>query len=123
MLAFTDKHVIGPQDIADIAIFLKRLPVPPNNGNGPGSEPARGKTLYEKHCASCHGDNGEGDGDKFYPRVSGQHFKYMLREMVGIRDGVRLNANPKMMRVIQTYTDADMEAVANYMSRFTVPAT
>jgi cytochrome c553 len=123
MLPFADKHVIGPQDIADIAAFLKSLPVPPNNGKGPGgSELARGKTLYEKNCAVCHGDNGEGDGDKFYPRVSGQHFKYLLREMVDIRDGVRLNANPKMMSVVKPYTDADIEAVADYMSRFAVAA-
>lgn len=121
MLPFADKHVIGPQDIADIASFLKALPVPPNNGKGSGKELAQGRKLYEKDCAVCHGERGEGDGAKFYPRVSGQHYKYLLREMIDIRDGVRLNANVKMMRVIKPYTQQDLEAVADYMSRFSPP--
>ncbi len=121
MLPFADKHVIGPQDIADIATFLKALPVPANNGKGPGSDLEHGRKLYEKDCAVCHGERGEGDGSKFYPRVSGQHFKYLLREMADIRDGVRLNANPKMMRVIKPYGERDMAAVADYMSRFALP--
>jgi len=32
---------------------------------------------------------GEGGANRFYPRVSGQHFKYMPREMIDICDGVR----------------------------------
>lgn len=121
MLPFADKHVLGAQDIADLAAFLKALPVPPDNGKGPGKDLARGRSLYEKDCAVCHGDRGEGDGDKFYPRVSGQHFKYLLREMQEIQSGQRLNANPKMMRVIRPYVNADMEAVADYMSRLALP--
>jgi cytochrome c553 len=121
MLPFADKHVISPQDIADIAVYLKGLPVPPNNGKGPGTELALGRRIYDKDCATCHGDNGEGDGDKFYPRVSGQHFKYLQRESIDIRDGVRLNANPKMIRAIRRYTNAEIAAVADYMSRFPLP--
>lgn len=121
MLPFADKHVIGPQDIADIAAYLKGLPVPPNNGKGPGTDLGGARTLYQKDCQACHGERGEGDGNKFYPRVSGQHYKYLLREMIDIRDGVRLNANPKMMRVIKPYSQQDLEAVADYMSRFPLP--
>lgn len=118
MLPFADKHVISPQDIADIAVFLKGLPVPPNNGKGPGDNLESAKKLYEADCADCHGMKGEGINDKFFPRVSGQHFKYLLRESFAIRDGERRNANPKMVRIIKGYSDADIAIVADYMSRF-----
>lgn len=120
MYPFADRHVLGPQDIADIALFLQGLPVPANQGKGPGDDLERGRTLYANDCASCHGDAGEGDEGKFYPRVSGQHYAYLLREGIEIRDGRRRNANPKMVKVVKAYSDADMRAVSDYMSRFAV---
>ncbi len=121
MLPFIDKHAISPQEIADIAVYLQGLPVPANNGKGPGDDLVRGKKLYAEGCAACHGDNGEGSADEFYPRVSGQHYQYLVREAREIRDGIRLNANPKMMRNIKSYSDADIAAVSDYMSRFPLP--
>jgi cytochrome c553 len=44
-----------------------------------------------RHCAECHGRGGEGDAGQFYPKASGQHFKYLLRGLIDIPDGVRLN--------------------------------
>ncbi len=122
MYPFADKHVISPQDIADIALFLESLPVPSNNGKGSGSDLERGRKLYVQDCTSCHGDRGEGDEGKFYPRVSGQHYEYLLREGVEIRDGRRRNANPKMVKAIKGYSNDEMRAVSDYMSRFPVAA-
>lgn len=118
MYPFVDKHVIGPQEIADIAVFLQSLPAPPDNGKGEGDALARGKALYDADCQNCHGAQGEGDAAKFYPRVSGQHYRYLLGEGIDIRDGRRRNANPKMVKVVKGYSDADMRAVSDYMSRF-----
>jgi len=120
MYPFADRHVLSPQDIADVALYLQGLPVPANNGKGPGDNLDRGRTLYENDCASCHGDDGEGDENKFYPRVSGQHYAYLLREGVEIRDGRRRNANPRMVKVVKPYSDSDMRAVSDYMSRLPV---
>ncbi len=84
------------------------------------------RERYERYCASCHGD-GDGDGDggegnaqRFYPRVSGQHYQYLLRESIDIRDGVRLNANPKMVTIVKRFSNADLAALADYMSRLPV---
>ena len=118
MLPFADKHVISPQDIADIAVYLRGLPVPPDNGKGPGEDLDRAKKLYEADCADCHGKQGEGINDKFFPRVSGQHYKYLLHESIAIRDGERRNTHPKMVRTIKGYSDADIKIVSDYMSRF-----
>lgn len=119
MYPFANAHIISIQDIADIAVYLSSLPVKPDNGKGPGgTDVALGQKLYENGCNKCHGDSGEGNGEKFYPRLSGQHFKYLVREMTYIRDGQRRNANPKMVEQIKPYSAADIEAVADYVSRF-----
>jgi len=117
MEPFSSEHVLSPQDMADIATYLQGLPIPANLGKGPGAALGRGKDMYLRDCASCHGERGEGNGAKFYPMVAGQHFAYLLREARLVRDGERGNANPEMMRAIKSYSDDDLEAVADYMSR------
>lgn len=121
MFPFAGKHVVTPQEIADIAIYLQNMKIPRDNGKGPGARLTRGKELYLKECQTCHGDNGEGNAAKFYPVLAGQHYKYMLREIRDIRDGKRRNANPKMVKVVKDYPEADAEAVADYMSRLMMP--
>jgi len=117
MFPFANEHVLGPQDIADVAVYLQGLPVNADNGKGSGSDLARGKALYLKDCATCHGERGEGHGPGFQPRLSGQHYLYLLHEGRAIRDGERRNADPKMVGVIKVYRDADLEAVLDYVSR------
>ncbi|MDD5295982.1 MAG: c-type cytochrome [Rhodocyclaceae bacterium] len=120
MLPFASQHVLSPQDIADIAVYLEGLPVPAENGRGPGTALEAGRKLYVEDCQSCHGAAGEGDGARFYPRLSGQHYAYLLREGLAIREGERGNANPKMMKIIRPYSDADLKAALDYASRLSV---
>lgn len=87
------------------------------NGKGPGAALPRGRELYERDCADCHGAKGEGDARKFYPTVAAQHYRYLLREEQRIRDGDRRNANQDMVRVIKGYSQADLEAVADHMAQ------
>lgn len=121
MLPFADRHVISPQDIADIAAYLTALPVPDNNGKGPGDNLAAARKLYEADCADCHGKAGEGDASRFYPRVSGQHYKYLLREAIDIRDGRRANAYPRMREIVKSLSDSQLSELADVMSRFPLP--
>ncbi len=116
MYPFANEHVITPQDMADIAMYLHGLPMPERHGEGPGSNLALGAKLYKADCDNCHGANGEGDEKKFYPRLEGQHYRYLLRQTIDIRDGVRRNANPDMVSAIKDYSTADVEAVIDYIS-------
>jgi cytochrome c553 len=113
---------IGVQDIADIAAFLARLPVPAGNGRGPGTDLAQGAKLYDRNCQDCHGKRGEGDDAEPYPVLTGQHYPYLVRQIREIRDGRRANANRTMRRELRGYSDADVEAVADYVSRLPPPA-
>ncbi len=120
MLPFADHQSLSIQDIADIGTFLQQLPVPPDQGQGDGRDLARGRQLYDRDCASCHAPDGMGDAGRFYPRVSGQHYRYLVHEGRMIRDGERRNANPDMVGVIKYYSDEEITAVADYVSRLPV---
>ena len=107
--------------LVDIAAYLQALPFEGSIGKGPGTDLARGKQLYERDCAACHGASGQGDAVKFYPMVSAQHYRYLLREVIAIRDGSRGNSNAQMVNVVKPYTPAEIEAVSDYMSQMAPP--
>ena len=111
---------LSDQDIADIAVYLQSLPVPPTQGQGPGTDLVRGRQLYDRDCSICHGQRGQGKGDQFFPRVSGQHYLYLLREGRAFRDGQRRNVHPEMAAAISKYTDDELTAVSDHMSRLPV---
>ncbi len=112
----------GSQSIADVAAYISKLPMNPENGVGPGDDLAHGEQLYKENCVRCHGENGEGDNDKFYPRIHGQHYNYLMRQYQWIKEGKRRNANPDMVQQIQGFTDKDTSAVLDYVSRLRPPA-
>jgi len=126
MYPFALPESIGDeQAIADVTAYIEKLKMNPENGRGDWAEGTpefeKGKKLYADNCTQCHGNDGEGMEDKFYPKIQGQHYKYMLRQFEWIRDGKRRNANPDMVKQINGFSDADMAQVINYVSRIQVP--
>jgi cytochrome c553 len=116
-----DKYVGGTQGIADVAAYISAMPANPNNNIGPGFDLALGKDLYRTNCRKCHGVNGEGSDEDLYPKIQGQHYNYLLRQLIWIRDGKRRNANKKMILQISGFTFREMTAVIDYVSRLKVP--
>ena len=119
------KEMTDPQDLADTAAYIQSLCIPTDHGKYEGPDAAaqiaKGKELYEKQCKECHGANGEGNKEKFYPVIAGQHYKYLLRQMTEIRDGHRRNANPDMVKVIKPYTNDQLVAISAYQASLTMP--
>ena len=114
-----------PQELADVSSYIESLCIPTNHGKYEGVDAAMqvaaGKELYEKECKECHGINGQGDKEKFYPVIAGQHYKYLLRQMTEIRDGKRRNANPDMVKIIKKYDDKQLVAISAYQSSLMMP--
>jgi len=120
-----EESIGGAQALADVVAYIAKLPMNPENGQGEWAEGTpefdQGKKLYKDNCVKCHGENGEGMAEKFYPRIHGQHYNYMVRQFEWIRDGKRRNANPDMVKQISEFTDKDMKMVINWVSRAPVP--
>ena len=122
MYPYTLPRGLGsPQDIADVVAYISQLPMNPDNGKGPGKNLDYGKKLYEKDCVACHGANGEGNAAASFPRIHGQHFNFLVRQFEWIRDGKRKNVNPAMVQVSKDYSDDDVWAVNDYVSRLQPP--
>jgi cytochrome c553 len=126
------------QELADVSAYIEGLCIPLDHGHydsKPGDNTdkswkapadtaqrlAEGKALYEKECKTCHGANGEGNKEKFYPVIAGQHYKYLLRQMTEIRDGKRRNANPDMVKIIKKYDNSQLISISAYQSSLVMP--
>lgn len=119
MHPFIEGDVVATEEVADIAAYLNSLPIPAN-AQGDGDMLEHGEKLYKRQCTSCHGKNGEGDAKKFVPRVAGQHYLYLYRQTLESRDHGRNNSNAQMVKRLQPFSEADIHAVSDYMSRLPV---
>jgi cytochrome c553 len=80
---------------------------------------AKGKRIYEKAdperymlaCATCHGTDAEGARD--FPRLAGQHAKYVAKQLQYIQQTMR--RSPVMHGMISNLAPDDIEAVAIYV--------
>ncbi len=65
-------------------------------------------------CAGCHSPNGAGIPAQ-YPRISGQHADYTVKQLVDFRDGKRGN-NQIMTQVSAKLNDREIKAVSDYIA-------
>ena len=73
--------------------------------------------IQDRHiaaCAGCHSPNGAGIPVQ-YPRLSGQHADYTVKQLTDFRDGKRGN-NPQMRDVAAKLNDREIKAVADYIA-------
>jgi mono/diheme cytochrome c family protein len=119
----------SPADLRAVAVFLKSLPQPQAADAAPpptrpGARMAeRGAKLYEQHCASCHGDRGEGVPGA-YPPLAGNRAVTMaatanLVQVVihgGFAPATAGNPRPFGMPPFATVLgDADVAAVLSHI--------
>ena len=111
----------GPQAISDVAAYIESLPMTPKPGLGKGGDDARAEKLFYRKCAECHGADGSGDKKRFFPRIQGQHYEYLLRQIKWIKEGKRRNANPKMVKRVSKLKEKDLKLLVDYVSRIKPP--
>jgi cytochrome c553 len=115
------KTLTDSQELADVAAYIETLPIPTDNGKGPGTNLELGEMLYKRDCVQCHQGYGQGDAAKFFPVLAGQHYKYLLRQIGDIAAKRRRNANPDMVKIVEAYSPQELDAVVDYMSRLEWP--
>ena len=111
----------GAQAVADVTGYIDTLEISIGNGKGPGSQLKLGRALYEANCARCHGPEGEGDNERYMPRIQAQHYAYLVRQFEWIRDGKRRNADPEMTAEHRGFSAEEIGAVSDYVSRLEPP--
>src|SRR5688572_4900495 len=84
MQHFTDRHYLpDAQAVTDVAAYVASLPRFPSTttGIGDGRSLSEGAKVYFRHCEQCHGPLGQGDLLRRRPRLAGQHYAYLLRQL------------------------------------------
>jgi cytochrome c553 len=116
---------ISKQDIADIAAYFSASP------HWQGEEQnfsASGRTLFLYGdsardliaCASCHGENGRGNGEGAsspVPAIAGQTESYLVNQLQSWKVGDRRNSPGDVMNEIaQKLSEAEIDGLAKYLS-------
>ena len=114
---------LSPEDIKNLAAYFASQTTKPGAGNEEKIE--LGRTIYKggnltskvTACSACHSPTGMGNPASRYPRVSGQHAAYIVKQLKDFKSAARNNDDSSIMRSIaKRMTDEEMEAVAEYMS-------
>jgi cytochrome c553 len=115
--ASASDHLRGPQEIADVVAYVSSLPPERAPGIGAGEHLADGARVYALQCAKCHGTQARGDGAAGYPRLAGQQYGYLMRQIRDGRGGVRPTFSKDHVRLLRNLAARDIEGVADHLSR------
>ena len=113
-------------DLADIAAYFASQTKMKGSGSGDNK---LGKNLFlhgdtakmRLACVNCHGAQGKGLDTKItmFPVIGGQHKDYLRKQLIDFRSGFRTNSPRGIMNTVaQSLTDAEIEALAEYVSQF-----
>lgn len=110
-------HLKTPQDLADVTAYVHQLEAPAPPGVGDGELVELGGALFERRCASCHGHLAEGDAGKQVPRLAGQHYEYLMRQIYDAVDGRRPNFSQAHIRLLARLNRDEIMGLADFLSR------
>lgn len=114
---------LSEQEVADLAAYFASQPK--KLGEADQSKVALGEQVYKggnnatgvAACAACHGPTGTGNPAANFPALSGQQTTYVKNQLNAFRKGERANDAGKMMQnVAAGMTDAEIDAVAEYIA-------
>ena len=120
--------MLSDEDMRDIAAYYAAQPLSPK-----GADPELvnlGESIYRSGipqrdvpaCSACHGPAGNGNYVAGYPRIGGQHARYMLTTMQEYAAGTRRSDtayNQMMRNVAELLLEDEMQAVVSYVQGLT----
>ena len=120
MRNFTDRHHLpGAQDLTDVAAYVSQLPRFPATakGIGDGTALGAGASVYFRQCERCHGPLGQGDLLRARPRLAGQHYGYLLRQLQETAANQRPGMDSAHVERLKGMSAEELRGVADYLSR------
>jgi cytochrome c553 len=70
-------------------------------------------------CAACHGEQGQGTNNDYFPRLAGKPAGYLMNQLVAFRDGRR--RYPPMNYLLEYLPDAYLQQIANNFAELRPP--
>lgn len=112
MQPFIDK--LSREDMFDLAAFFAaQKPRPPAFKPDP-ARMARGKAKADEVlCTMCHLGGFKGQNE--IPRVAGQHYEYIVKQLKDFKVSKRTNDAGNMVSVSKTLSERDIEDLAHYL--------
>jgi cytochrome c553 len=104
-------------DIVALANYLADLDPNPQPVNGSGEHLRVGQELYTHSCAACHGADGRGQSGNRVPRIAGQHYPYLRRQIEAAAGLHKDLAPPEMTSALRGMRLQEKDALADYISR------
>ena len=138
MLPYATERELPEEDVLLIAAYLSRIELPTklppiieeefdalarleesgrviNIARYPGNV-EKGGRFYQKECAGCHGDEGQGDESRKIPQLTGQYSIYISRQIDDFRQGERLHDDPRDADIFKSFSDAEIGDMLAYLS-------
>lgn len=72
-------------------------------------------------CAACHGRQGQGTQNDYFPRLAGKPAGYLMNQLVAFRDGRR--HYPPMNYLLEYLSDTYLKKMADYFAALRPPAS
>lgn len=112
---------LSDQDMLNVAAYFSRQTPKPQKA-ADKTQLAAGGAIYRAGnpvthlpaCMACHGPAGAGIADQF-PRLGSQQAAYVLKQLNDFKAGTD-RKNPIMYDIANRMSDAEMKAVAEYIS-------
>jgi cytochrome c553 len=106
---------ITRDDMLALADYFSKQTKTPNGFQADGSKVSLGaKKTDEVLCTMCH--SGGFLGQNEIPRVAGQHYAYIKKQLSDFKARRRTNDAGNMTSVAGTLSDADIENLAQYIA-------
>ena len=120
-IMFNVGHVLSPAMVTALAMSFHDLNPKPLAG-APKELVAEGKKIYEQWvpsagvaaCVSCHGQDARGNGQ--FPRLAGQLYTYVSLQLTNWSKERGESLSSVMAPIARGLTDAQIKAVAAYVS-------
>lgn len=120
MEAVARTHILATnQAIADLAAYAGTAPPPEVVATGSGEHLGQGQLRYQRLCLACHGPAGVGSNAHIVPRLGGQDYDYLLRQLHDALEGRRPTLSGTHARLLEPLDAGELEGLADYLSRST----
>ncbi len=108
------------EDRVNIAVYFSQQKVVPSGKVADAALVQRGASLFQGTCVGCHGDHAQ--GMETMPRLAGQPDEYIRKALTRFRNNDPSRAGSVMIGVAGRLSEAEIEALAAYLSQLTLTA-